>query len=130
MKGMTSTRFIVGNTVVALALLLAAVTGCNAERKQECDKFIAAMGPMQSGPPSADVADRVASDVAAIQFQDEPLHEYATNYKGTLAVLSSTLKLKDSAGPDGPPDGTFDVIKTKSKEAHTDFDDISRYCAP
>lgn len=114
----------------ALALELSGVFGCNAERKQECDRFIAAMGPMQSGTPTAEVVDCVQSDVAALQFQDEALGVYATNYKATLTVLSNTLKLRDSAGPDGPPDGTNDVITQKTKEARTDFDDVSRTCAP
>ena len=34
-----------------------------------------------------------------------------------------------SAGPDGPPDGTDNVIKQNLKDARTDFDDISRYCS-
>jgi hypothetical protein len=121
----------VWTAIVPLALVVVVgAAGCNAERKQECDKFIAAMSPMQSGPPSAEATDRVLADVSAIPFQDEPLQVYATNYKNTLTVLSNTLKLKDGAGPDGPPDGTNDVIKAKSKEARTDFDDISRYCTP
>jgi hypothetical protein len=85
---------------------------------------------MQGQPVTAEVVDRVQSDVAALQLQDEPLREYAKNYKATLTVLSNTLKLKDTADPDGPPNGTSDVIKAKTKEARTDFDDISRYCAP
>jgi hypothetical protein len=120
----------IARAALSLALTVAASTGCNAERKQECDKFLAAMGPMQGAPPSAETVDHVQADVSALQFQDEPLREYATNYKATLEVLSNTLKLKDGAGPDGPPNGTIDVIKAKSKEAHTDFDDIARYCAP
>jgi len=74
--------------------------------------------------------ERVAIESRAIQFEDEPLREYASNYKNTLTVLSNTLKLKATAGPDGPPDGTEDVIKQNLKEARTDFDDITRYCAP
>jgi hypothetical protein len=120
----------VWTAIVPLALVVVGAAGCNAERKQECDKFITAMGPMQGGPPSAEATDRVLADVSAIPFQDEPLQVYATNYKNTLTVLSNTLKLKDGAGPDGPPNGTNDVIKAKSKEARTDFDDISRYCTP
>ena len=88
------------------------------------------MGPLQGNAPSADAVDRVHDAVASIQFQDEPLRVYATNYEKTLAVLSNTLKLRDGAGPDGPPDGTNDVIKAKSKDARTDYDDISRYCSP
>ena len=88
------------------------------------------MAPMQGGAPSAETIDQVQGSVAAIQFEDEPLREYASNYKNTLTVLSNTLKLKATAGPDGPPDGTEDVIKQNLKEARTDFDDITRYCAP
>jgi hypothetical protein len=124
-----STGFVV-RSVVTLALVAGGVLGCDPERKQQCDKFIAAMGPMQGQPVTAEVVDRVQSDVAALQLQDEPLREYAKNYKATLTVLSNTLKLKDTADPDGPPNGTSDVIKAKTKEARTDFDDISRYCAP
>ena len=108
----------------------ATLAGCNTTRKQDCEKFLPAMSPMQGGTrPSADAVDRVHETVAAIQFEDEPLREYATNYKNTLAVLSNTMKLKAGAGPDGPPDGTDDVIKQNLKDARTDFDDISRYCA-
>jgi hypothetical protein len=118
---------LVGGVVCAATLALLA--GCNTQRKQDCDKFLTAMGPMQGGTPSVDAIDRVYDDVASIQFGDEPLREYATNYKNTLTVLSNTLKLKASAGPDGPPDGTDDVIKENLKEARTDFDDTTRYCA-
>jgi hypothetical protein len=111
------------------AATLTALCGCNTQRKQDCDKFLTAMGPMKGGTPSVDAIDRVHDDVAGIQFEDEPLREYATNYKNTLSVLSSTLKLKAGAGPDGPPDGTDDVIKQNLKDARTDFDDITRYCA-
>jgi hypothetical protein len=109
--------------------VVAALAGCNSQRKQDCDKFLTAMAPMQGDAPSVDAVDRTHDSVAAIQFEDEPLREYATNYKNTLTVLSSTLKLQGSAGPDGPPDGTDDVIKRNYKDARTDFDDISRYCA-
>ena len=87
------------------------------------------MSGMQSGTPSAETVDQVLSAVAGIKFSDVPLEEYATNYKNTLTVLVNTLKLKSSAGPDGPPDGTENVIKQNLKDARTDFDDISRYCA-
>jgi hypothetical protein len=133
MKRRTSSAFIERARAACIAAaglaLVVAVAGCNEERKQECDRFIAAMGPMQSGTPGSDAVDKVQSDVAALKFQDEPLGVYATNYKTTLTVLSNTLKLKETAGADGPPDGTNDVIKAKSKEARTDFDDISRYCS-
>jgi hypothetical protein len=108
---------------------LAYVAGCNTQRKQDCDTFLTAMRPMQADTPSVDVVDRVHDGVAAVQFGDEPLREYATNYKNTLTVLSNTLKLKAAAGPDGPPDGTEDVIKQNLKDARTDFDDIARYCS-
>jgi hypothetical protein len=114
---------------VACAATLAALAGCNTPRKQDCEKFLTAMSPMQGDAPSADAVDRTHNNVAAIQFEDEPLREYSTNYRNTLAVLSSTLRLKANAGPDGPPDGTDDVIKRNYKEAATDFDDVSRYCA-
>lgn len=88
------------------------------------------MTPLQEGTPSDETVDRVRESVSALEFQDQPLREYATNYKNTLAVLSGTLKLKAGAGPDGPPDGTEDVIKKNLKEARTDRDDIARYCTP
>ena len=112
------------------AVLLGALVACNAERQQECEKFTSAMSPMQGDTPSADTVDRVRESVETIQFQDEPLHEYAKNYKATLTVLSNTLNLKTTAGPDGPPDGTDNVIKANLKEARTDYDDIARYCSP
>jgi hypothetical protein len=129
-----SARWLAGRVGVgafaALCCTIGALAGCNTQRKQDCDKFLTAMAPMQGGAPSAETIDQVEGSVAAIQFEDEPLREYATNYKNTLTVLSNTLKLKATAGPDGPPDGTEDVIKQNLKEARTDFDDITRYCAP
>ena len=115
--------------LVGVGATCAALAGCNTQRKQDCDKFLTAMGPMQEGTPSVDTVDRVNESVAGTQFEDQPLREYATNYKNTLTVLSSTLKLKAGAGPDGPPDGTDDVIKKNLKDARTDFDDITRYCS-
>jgi hypothetical protein len=115
--------------VLMVTLLAAAVSGCNEERKQQCDKFVAAMQPMQTGTPSAETVDKVGSDVGAIQFTDQPLGVYAKNYGATLTALSNTIKLKDSAGAENMPDGTNDVIKAKLKEARTDFDDIARYCS-
>jgi hypothetical protein len=115
--------------VGACGATLATLAGCNTLRKQECEKFLPAMTPLEEGMPTADAVDRVHDRLAAVQFEDEPLREYSTNYKNTLAVLSNTLKLKDTAGPDGPPDGTDNVIKENLKEARTDFDDVSRYCA-
>ncbi len=88
------------------------------------------MSPVQADPPTPDAVDRANDAVGAIQFQDQPLGVYAKNYRNTLTVLSGTLKLQASAGPDGPPDGTNDVIKSNVKEARTDYDDVSRYCSP
>jgi hypothetical protein len=115
--------------VAGLVGALAWLAGCNTQRKQDCGTFLTAMSPMQGGTPSVDVVDRVHDSVAGAAFGDEPLREYATNYKNTLTVLSNTLKLKAAAGPDGPPDGTENVIKQNLKEARTDFDDITRYCS-
>lgn len=105
------------------------LSACNAERKAECDKFLSAMKPLDSLDPhtaNADIVDRVQNDVAAIQFQDQALGVFAKNYRATITVLSSTLKLQASPSP---PDGTDDVVKAKVKEAHTQRDDADRYCA-
>jgi hypothetical protein len=113
-----------------VVVLFGALVACNTERKQECEKFLSAASPIQSdNTPSGDTVDRLFQSMDSTQFQDEPLREYSKNYKATLTVLSNTLKLKATAGPDGPPDGTDDVIKTNLKEARTDVDDVSRYCA-
>jgi hypothetical protein len=101
-------------------------SGCNAERKEECEKFLAAMKPLDQGTPTAELVDRVEKDVGAIQFQDQPLGVFAKNYRATLTVLSNTLKLQASPSA---PDGTDDVVKTKVKEARTDKDDTARYCS-
>jgi hypothetical protein len=108
-------------TLAALSLL-----ACNTERKQECDKFLSAMKPLDEVQPTADAVDRVHRDVTSIAFQDQPLGVYAKNYGTTLTVLSSTLKLKATPSP---PDGTDDVIKENLKEAKTDRDDVQRYCS-
>jgi hypothetical protein len=118
------------NLAFIVPLALAAVAACNQDRKQECDKLLSAMTPLQTGTPSGDVVDRVNDGVGGIQFSDQPLGVYAKNYRATLTVLSNTLKVQSTAGPDGPPDGTNDVIKQNLKEARTDYDDVSRYCAP
>ena len=115
--------------LVCLGVGLGDLTGCNTQRKQDCDRFLPAMTPMQTGMPSVETVDKVHDDVAGVDFGDQPLREYATNYKNTLTILSNTLKLKATAGPDGPPDGTDDVIKKNLKDARTDFDDITRYCS-
>jgi LPS sulfotransferase NodH len=101
-------------------------TGCNTERKQECDRFLTAMKPLDQGTPGADVVDGVIKQVGAMTFQDQPLGIYAKNYAANLTVLSNTLKLKASASP---PDGTDDVIKQRLKQARTDRDDVQRYCS-
>jgi hypothetical protein len=108
----------------ALTVLLGAA--CNAERKQECDKLLGAMKPLEQGTPSADVVDGVSKQIDSMSFQDATLGIYAKNYKRTLTVLSSTLKLKASPSP---PDGTDDVIKQKLTSARTDAGDVARYCA-
>jgi len=120
---------------VLLAALMAACAvcgaGCNEERKQECDKLLTAIRPLKEGTPTSAIVDHVAADVSAISFQDQPLGVYATNYKQTLTVLGSTLKLKEgAASADAVPDGTEDVIKKNLAVARTDDDDIARYCAP
>jgi hypothetical protein len=109
-----------------LAMLGISVVGCNSARKQECDKFLAAMKPLDEGTPAADTVERVQRDVGAMSFQDEPLGVYAKNYGATLTILSNTLKLKTGGAP---PDGTDDVIKQNLKKARTDRDDVQRYCA-
>jgi hypothetical protein len=105
---------------------MASVEACNPERKQECDKFLAAMKPLDLGTPSAEAVDGVKKEVAALDLQDQPLHIYAENYQNTLTVLSTTLRLKDDPSA---PDGTDDVIKTHLKEARADSQDVQRYCA-
>jgi hypothetical protein len=99
---------------------------CNAERKEECEKFLAAMKPLDQGAPTAEAVDRVQNNVAAIQFQDQTLGVFAKNYRETLTVLSNTLKLEASPSA---PDGTNDVVKAKAKEERTQRDDTVRYCA-
>jgi hypothetical protein len=114
--------------LAAVAIVVGAVAGaaCNQERKQECEKFLAAMKPLDEGAPSADSVDRVNKEVEALNLQDQPLQIYATNYRNTLTVLSNTLRL--SADPSAP-DGTDDVIKTHLREARADHEDVRRYCA-
>jgi hypothetical protein len=112
---------------LALAIAAAGVLAhCNADRSRECDKFLAAMKPLDQGTPSAETVDRVRQEVDAIKFDTQPLSIYAKNYSEGLSVLSATLKLQ--AGPE-PPDGTDGVIMTKLKEARTDSVDVARYCA-
>ena len=109
--------------VVALGAI--ATAACNPERRQACDKFLAAMKPLDEGSPTAELVDRVREDVASLNLQDQPLRIYADNYRNTLTVLGNTLRLK--ADP-AAPDGTDDVIKMRLKEARTDRDDVRRYC--
>ena len=113
---------------VAVVAALGAVGGvsCNPQRKQECDKLLAAMSPLAEGTPGVEVVDRVRQDVQALNLEDQPLRIYASNYQNTLTVLSNTLRLK--ADPSAP-DGTDDVIKMHLKEARTDREDVGRYCA-
>jgi hypothetical protein len=103
-----------------------ALASCDAERKQECERFLVAMKPLEQGTPTADLVDRVQREVETIQFQDAPLDVYAKNYKTTLTVLASTIRLQAS---ESPPDGTDEVVKSKLKEARTDREDTARYCA-
>jgi hypothetical protein len=109
-----------------LALVVLGTGGCNAERKQECDKFLAATKPLDQGMPTVEMVESVKKQIDAMQFTDQTLGIYAKNYKATLSVLSSTLQLKASPNP---PDGTDDVIKRNLKSARTDASDVQRYCA-
>jgi hypothetical protein len=111
--------------VLAAAAIL---TGgaCDDARKQECDKFLGAMKPLDQGTPTAEQVDGAATQIKAITFQNEPLQIYAKNYLEKLTVLSSTLKLKAGSSA---PDGTDDVIKKYLKDARTDRDDVQRFCS-
>jgi hypothetical protein len=111
---------------MAIVVTAMATPACSQERKQQCDKFLAAMKPLDEGTPSAEVVDRVRQEVQALNLEDQPLHIYATNYQNTLTVLASTLRLK--ADPSAP-DGTDEVIKTHLREARVDREDVTRYCA-
>ncbi|HEY5241995.1 MAG TPA: hypothetical protein VIJ22_11040 [Polyangiaceae bacterium] len=115
--------------VLAAAATLAVVTSvaCNDERKQECDRFLTAMKPLEKGTPTVELVDSVAKQVEALHLQDATLAIYAKNYQATLVVLSNTLKLK--AGPSAP-DGTDAAVQGNLKVARTDADDAQRYCAP
>jgi outer membrane murein-binding lipoprotein Lpp len=103
-----------------------ALAGCNSERKQECDKLLTALKPIDDASPSSSTLGRMQSDIAANQFQDHPLSVYARNYERSLTVLEETTKLKE--GP-SPPEGTDDLLKTQLQKARTDRDDITRYCS-
>jgi len=110
---------------LAIGAIGTMVGGCNAERKQECDQFLAALKALDTTPGS-DAVDRMQSSIQAIQFQDQPLREYASSTKATLQVLANSLKTQ--ASPDAP-DGTDDLVKAKLKEARGERDDITRYCS-
>lgn len=114
------------SSLALLASLILLLPGCDDTRKQECDKLLTAMKPLDQGTPSADTVDAVTKQIDGMTFQNQPLGVYAKNYKATLGVLSSTIKLQAGGSA---PDGTADVIKQKLKEARTDRDDVSRLCA-
>jgi hypothetical protein len=109
-----------------LALAAMAVVACNSERKQECDKFLGTIKPLDQGIPTGDMVDRVHKDLGALKLQDQPLQVYAKNYGDKLTVLSDTLALKAGGSP---PDGTDAVIKANLKAARTDREDVARYCS-
>ena len=112
---------------IALASLLPLMlVGCDDARKQECDKLLTAMKPVEQGTPAADAVDSVSKQIEAMKFQDQPLGVYAKNYRDKLTVLSSTLKLKATGSA---PDGTDDLIKKNLKDTHTDYEDVKRYCS-
>ncbi|HXX70403.1 MAG TPA: hypothetical protein VEK07_24695 [Polyangiaceae bacterium] len=102
------------------------LVSCNGTRKQECDQFLAAMKPLAAGTPSVELVDTASRSVSAIQFQDQPLREYASSTKATLKTLSETIRLQATPSP---PDGTDDLVKAKLKEARGEIDDVTRYCA-
>jgi len=108
-------------TMVALTAL-----ACNEQRKQDCDRFLTAMKPLEKGTPSVEVVDSVAKEIDGLHLQDATLGIYAKNYQATLAVLSNTLKVKASPSA---PDGTDEVIAQNLKKARTDASDVQRYCA-
>ncbi len=113
-----------GFGLVVLAAL--SVAACNSARKQECEKLVGAIKPLDEGTPNADTVERVQRDLLATKFEDVPLRVYAKNYGARLTVLANTLTLKASGSA---PDGTDDVIKQNLKAARTDSEDIARYCA-
>jgi len=111
---------------VVLVLGVLALAGCNSERKQECDKLLTALKPIDEASPSSSTLGRMKSDVAAIHLQDQPLSVYAHNYEHLLTVLEGTTKVKEGSSP---PDGTDDLLRTQLKKARTDRDDITWYCS-
>jgi hypothetical protein len=108
-------------------MFVLAAIACNDQRKQECDRFVAAMKPLEKGTPTPEVVESVDKQVEGLHLQDTTLSIYAKNYREKLGVLSSTLKLR--AGPN-PPDGTEAVIQANLKAARTDASDIAKYCTP
>jgi hypothetical protein len=109
---------------------LGAVIGlgaCNVERRTECDKFLSALKSLDPSAPTVETVGRVHDALVAIQFQDEPLREYAKNAAATLTVLSNTLAL--GADPLAP-DGTMSVVKETLRQAQGERDDVAKYCAP
>jgi hypothetical protein len=114
-------------TTAALAACAAgAMASCNNQRKQECERFLAAMPTFDAAPASLETVRHARDAIEAIAFEDEPLREYAKTTKATLAVLSNTLSVSNSPSP---PEGTDDVIKQQLKEARTNRDDVVRYCS-
>jgi hypothetical protein len=111
---------------VFAALAIGAMFGCNTERKQECDQFLTTMKPLEGTTPSGDAVQHIQTSIEAIQFQDQPLREYALSTKTTLRVLANGLNTQAS---DSPPDGTDDLVKSKLREARVERDDVARYCA-
>jgi len=106
---------------------IATSIACNDQHKQECDRFLTSMKPLEKGTPTVELVDSVSKQVDALHLQDATLAIYAKNYQATLGVLSSTLKLK--GGPSAP-DGTDAVVQQNLKAARTDASDVQRYCAP
>jgi hypothetical protein len=106
--------------------ILAALSACNTERKQECDALSTALKPLDDPKPTSDSVGRLRTALDGLKLDDEPLLEYARTTKSTLEVLSNTLAVKE--GP-APPDGTDDVVAAKLKEARTVRDDVVHYCA-
>lgn len=110
-----------------VAAVVLSGAACNAERQQECGKFIDAIKPLDQGNPAAAQVDAVAKQVAAIPFKDEPLGIYAKNYGERLKVLANAVTLQESPNA---PEGTNDLVKRTLVLARTDAADIRRYCAP
>jgi hypothetical protein len=112
---------------VAAVTVVGALLGCNDQRKQECERFLGAMKPLDEGTPTAERVDSVSKQVEGLHLEDPTLAIYAKNYQATLLVLSNALKLKAGTSP---PDGTDAVVQQNLKAARTDADDARRYCAP